>query len=102
MEIRRTFYKLDYGLWVFDKSKVGKTKEEIHIDYMLYFFDTLGHMLKYGEITTSEVSVFGFQAFQILNNEQVQAYIKWKTPHFKARGQGEPHKDAQYLRNRIA
>ena len=78
-KVREMFYKLDYHNWQFDVSKFTLSADEPYIDYLLYFFDTLGLMLKRREITLNEVEIFAFQANRVLKNKEMQSTFNGST-----------------------
>jgi hypothetical protein len=101
--VREMYYKLDYGDWQFDLGSFPLSADEPHIDYLLYFFDTLGLMLKRREITLNEVEIFAFQANQVLRNEEMQKYLQWLNQQYAQSGRPSPaHSHALYLRDRIS
>ena len=50
-------------------------KDEPYVDRLIYFFDTVGWLIRSGILTMDEVGLIAYQAQRVLRNSDVQAYL---------------------------
>jgi hypothetical protein len=75
------FYELDYSqsknAFVFDPAMFRHSKEERHLDALLYKLSHVGYLLSRGVVTKEELVWVRFIAATTLRNKQVQKYLDW-------------------------
>lgn len=101
-DTRKFYYKIDYNDFVFDLGSFSGSDQERWLDQLIYTFDTIGHMVRIGAISSSEASIFAFQASRVLNNPEVKKYLNWLDGEYKKEGRPTPsHSDSRYLVNTL-
>ena len=105
-EMRKFFYRLDYGKWNFvepghepgDEPGFALSDEERWLDGSIYIFDIIGRMVKMRVITKKELEIISFQASRVLHNPEVEKYFIWLDNEYQKVGRPTPaHPDARFL-----
>jgi uncharacterized membrane protein (DUF441 family) len=76
-KIREMYYRIDYEDWLFDPGSFPMSADEPAIDQILSMLDLVSHLLKLGILSRSELSIIKFEAIAVLENEEIQKYLKW-------------------------
>jgi hypothetical protein len=101
-ELRTIYYRIDYEKFKFDDSFSG-SEEEPYVDRLIYFFDTVGWLVKKGRLTMDEVSLIAYQAQRVLRNPEIQRYLEWLDGEHRNDGRPIPaHRDARELAEAIS
>ena len=85
-DVRKFYYKLDYGNWKFDAKNFEESDEERWLDHLLYTFDVIGQLVKIGTITIEDIEILAFQADRVLENEEVKKYLDWLDADYLRQG----------------
>ena len=97
-DVRKFFYKIDYGEFKLDFNQFIGSDEERWLDSLLYTFDVIGRMIKMRVVSVEEVDIIGFQASRVLRNPEVKEYLKWLDGEHRGEGRSKrAHDDARYL-----
>jgi hypothetical protein len=102
-EVRKSYYKVDWGDWRLEGSIGSGGNEERWLDSLLYSFDSfdeIGHVLRLGVLNESDARLFAFQASRVLQNEHVSNYLKMLDDDYRKEGLSEAHSGARYLVSR--
>jgi hypothetical protein len=100
-EVRDFYYQLDWDQWRFSPDQFIASKEERLLDSLLYSFDEIGQVLRLGVLDETQARIFAFQASRVLDNEEVQKYLRMLDADYKGEGLNEAHPDARYLVSRL-
>jgi hypothetical protein len=99
-DIRKFYYKIDWGNWRLEGTIGRGSDEERWLDSLLYSFDEIGHVLRLGVLDESDARLFAFQASRVLQNEHVSNYLKMLDDDYRKEGLNEAHSGARYLVSR--
>lgn len=103
-EFREFFYKVDYEKIDFDPDNFKGTKDERHLDALLYRYDLLGRLVKTNILAIKDIEFIAFEIVQVLKNKEVEKYIAWLDDQFRIYGGGKrvrPHDDVRWLLERL-
>jgi hypothetical protein len=110
VDMRDLYYRIHYGQFsnfldevTLPDGSVGRElkadpasrKDERSLGKLLYTFDAIGRLVKFGVLSVDEVNMIAFQAIVVLRNAEVQEYLSWQTTEYERFGRPTPaHKDA--------
>jgi len=101
-KLQSMYYKIDYKDYDHDMPFPTR-KDEPYVDRLIYFFDTVGWLIRSGILTMDEVGLIAYQAQRVLRNSDVQAYLHRLDGAHKSDGRPTPaHRDARNLAQAIA
>lgn len=101
-ETRSFYYELDYHRWKFDPRTLPMSREEPHLDHLIYTFDLIEQMVQKQVLKESEIAILGFQALRVIDNPEVQKYLAWLDDEYRMVGRPVPaHSGARKLAERF-
>lgn len=90
-------YRLDYAGsrgWKFDAASFPYSKDEAHLDSLLYFLAFVGNLARQKDVSRSDLEWLVSRCRIVLRNSEVHKYLRWlrdQLPHHTSFG------DAIYL-----
>ena len=100
-DVRKAFYAIDYNQFSFDENKIVLSDEEQYVDRLLYTLDLIGRIVDLGALTPRELDVLAFQVLRVMDNGEIQKYLKWLASEYKGRSHVTPHHDAEFLAEQL-
>src|SRR3954470_23553474 len=85
-DVRKFYYKVDWGNWQLEGTIGSGSDEERWLDSLLYSFDEIGHVLRLGVLNENDARLFAFQASRVLQNEHVSSYLKMLDDDYRKEG----------------
>ncbi len=69
--------------------------------FLLYTLDVIGCIVHLGALTARELNILAFQVLRVMDNPEINKYLKWLASEYEERSHVTPHSDAQYLAEQL-